>query len=285
MRERSQNFDPRQVMRREDFEIFHYRDPRPGFVEVHHHDFYEVYFLLGGNVSYWVDGRIIHMTPGDLLFINPMELHRPMPDPKEPVCERFVLWISKPYLEGLSTPQLALAGCFDTKRPDHSHQIRPTAAQRAALTGLMGTLVQEHYSKDFGSELSAKGAFLQLMVQLNRLAYRGDGLHEAEELSQLVRSAMAYIGENISQPLSLETIAGQLFVSKYHLSHAFSGEVGVSVYRYILLRRLLMARQLLAAGEPAGQVCRSCGFADYTSFYRAFKSEYGISPRQFAANT
>ena len=201
------------------------------------------------------------------------------------VCERFVLWISKPYLEGLSTPQLALAGCFDTKRPDHSHQIRPTAAQRAALTGLMGTLVQEHYSKDFGSELSAKGAFLQLMVQLNRLAYRGDGLHEAEELSQLVRSAMAYIGENISQPLSLETIAGQLFVSKYHLSHAFSGEVGVSVYRYILLRRLLMARQLLAAGEPAGQVCRSCGFADYTSFYRAFKSEYGISPRQFTANT
>ena len=45
----------------------------------------------------------------------------------------------------------------------------------------------------------------------------------------------------------------------------------------------MMARQLLTDGEPAGQVCRSCGFADYTSFYRAFKSEYGISPREFTA--
>lgn len=281
MRERSQNFDPRQVMRREDFEVFHYRDPRPGFVEVHHHDFYEVYFLLGGNVSYWVDGRVIPMLPGDLLFINPMELHRPMPDEREPICERFVLWINKAYLEGLSTPQLSLTGCFDTQRPDHSHRIRPTAAQRAMLTGLLGTLVQEHYSKEPGSEISAKGAFLQLIVELNRLAYRGEQLRETEELSQLVRSAMAYIGENISQSLSLEDIAGKLFVSKYHLSHAFSGEMGISLYRYIMLRRLLMARQLLAAGEPAGQVCRSCGFSDYTSFYRAFKSEYGISPRDF----
>ena len=88
----------------------------------------------------------------------------------------------------------------------------------------------------------------------------------------------------MSAELSLDALAGELFVSKYHLSHAFSREVGVSVYRYILMRRLMMARQLLTAGEPAGQVCRSCGFADYTSFYRAFKSEYGISPREFTAN-
>ena len=75
-----------------------------------------------------------------------------------------------------------------------------------------------------------------------------------------------------------------MFVSKYHLSHAFSGEVGISVYRYIMLRRLLLARQLLMAGESAGQVCRACGFSDYTAFYRAFKSEYGISPREFLNN-
>ena len=83
--------------------------------------------------------------------------------------------------------------------------------------------------------------------------------------------------------LAIFKIAEQFFISKYYLSHAFSKEVGVSVYRYILLRRLMMARQLLATGEPAGQVCRSCGFSDYTSFYRAFKSEYGVSPRDFVA--
>ena len=279
MRERSQKFDPRQVMQRDTFEIFHYRDPRPGFVEVHHHDFYEVYFLLNGNVAYWVEGRIIRLQPGDLLFINPMELHRPMTDDGKPVCERFVLWVNKEYLEKLSGDQVELAGCFDTSLPNHSHLIRPPSAERAVLTARMGELVRECYSKEFGSELSAQGIFLQLMVQLNRLARHAEGKQEGEQLSPLVENAMHYIGEHLNTPLSLELLAGELFVSKYHLSHAFSRDVGVSVYRYILMRRLL------TAGESAGQVCRSCGFADYTSFYRAFKSEYGVSPREFAGGS
>ncbi len=282
MRERSQNFDPRQVMQRDTFEIFHYRDPRPGVVEVHHHDFYEVYFLLDGEVAYWVEGRIIRLHPGDLLFINPMELHRPLTGGENTACERFVLWVNREYLESLSTPQVKLTGCFDTNLPNHSHLIRPASAERAVLTARMGELVRECYSKDFGSHISAQGVFLQLMVQLNRLARRADGRQEGEQLSPLVQGAMHYISENLSGELSLEAVAGAMFVSKYHLSHAFSREVGVSVYRYIVLRRLMLARQMLTAGETAAQVCRSCGFTDYTSFYRAFKSEYGISPREFA---
>lgn len=281
MRERSQNFDPRQVMRKDTFEIFHYHDPRPGTVEVHHHDFYEVYLLLGGNVAYWVEGRIIRLQPGDLLFINPMELHRPVSDPENPVCERFVLWINREYLAGISSQQTPLDSCFDTSLPNHSHLIRPPAAERAVITAKMGELVRESYGKDFGSSISAQGVFLQLMVLLNRLARRTTTRQEGEQLSPLVRSALAYIGENLSADLSLEDIAGKLFVSKYHLSHAFSREVGVSVYRYVLLRRLVLARQMLTDGEPAGQVCRNCGFSDYTGFYRAFKSEYGVSPREF----
>ncbi len=281
MRERSQNFDPRQVMQRETFEIFHYKEPRSGNIEVHHHDFYEVYYLVGGELAYWVEGRIIRMTPGELLFINPMELHRPMPDPSQPMCERFVLWINKDFLEGLCTPQVRLTRCFDTNLPNHSHRVRPAGGERAVLTARMGELVRECYSKDFGSGISAQGIFLQLLVQLNRLAHGGDGQQEGEQLSPLVQRAMDYIGENLSGELTLEKIAGELFISKYHLSHAFSREVGISVYRYIMLRRLMMARQQLASGAAAGEVARNCGFSDYTSFYRAFKSEYGVSPREF----
>ena len=129
MRERSQNFDPRQVMQRDSFEVFHYRDPRPGFVEVHHHDFYEVYFLLGGEVAYWVDGRIIRLTPGDLLFINPMELHRPITNPDNPVCERFVLWVNKEYLQSLSTPQVGEVQLEFKKRGQFEQLFRYHTAQ------------------------------------------------------------------------------------------------------------------------------------------------------------
>ena len=51
----------------------------------------------------------------------------------------------------------------------------------------------------------------------------------------------------------------------------------------MIFRRLLQARELMSAGLPPGEVYQSCGFGDYANFYRAFKGEYGISPREFAA--
>lgn len=281
MRERSQLFDPRQIMQSDTFEVFHYREPRANSVEVHHHDFYEIYYLLSGNVDYWVDGRIIHMQPGDLLLINPMELHRPILE-QGMVYERFVLWINKEFLESISAAE-RLDQCFDTAAPGHTHLIRAGQSERTALRTRLAELVRESYSRNFGSSISAYGLFLQFMVQVNRLAKHTQSLEEVEQRSALVQKTMQYIGEHLAEPLSLEQLAAACYVSKYHLSHAFSREVGISIYRYIMLRRLLLARQLLAQGESAKQVCRSCGFADYTSFYRAFKSEYGISPGQFVA--
>lgn len=284
MRERSQRFDPRQTMQRDTFEIFHYREPRPNTVEVHHHDFYEVYFLLGDDVEYWVDGRIIRMTAGDLLLINPMELHRPILENKPKNYERIVLWINRDYLENLHTEQNDLSSCFDSTQPNHTHLIRPTPSERSELTTRLGELIREFYSREYGSGLCAYGLFLQFMVLLNRMAHHAQVQNEQiQQTSLLVQKVLSHIGDNLAQPLTLESLASRFFVSKYYLSHTFSREVGVSVYRYIMLRRLVLARQLLLSGESAGQVCRVCGFSDYTSFYRAFKSEYGISPREFTA--
>ena len=278
MREQSQIFDPRQNMRSATFEVFHYREPKAHTVEVHHHDFYEIYYLIKGNVEYWVDGRIIRMEPGDLLLINPMELHRPVLE-QGSMYERFVLWINKEFLEGICATE-PLDRCFDTSAPDHTHLIRGGQSERTEMMTRLAEMVRESYSREYGSSISAYGQFLQFMVQLNRLA-KCTKAEESQQLSALVQSTLQYITEHLAEPISLEQLSAELYVSKYHLSHAFSREVGVSIYRYIMLRRLLLARQLLTQGQSAKQVCRSCGFADYTSFYRAFKSEYGISPGQF----
>ena len=264
-------------MHSDTFEVFHYQEPRPEGVEVHHHDFYEVYYLQGGYVEYWVDGRIIRLEPGDILLINPQELHRPLVGPETKVYDRIVLWINKAYLDE------ELSRCFDQDLPN---RLSPGDRERVALKQLVGELVQEHYSREYGSASSARGLFLQLMVRLNRMALQTKTPDKEErQLSELVRKSMDYIRDNLSKPLSLEEIAGHLYVSKYHLSHAFSREVGVSVYRYIMLRRLLLARQQLLTGQSAGQVSLACGFSDYASFYRAFKTEYGMSPRQYAAGS
>ena len=83
-----QVFDPRQSMTKGDFEIFHYRDAKFEGVAVHQHDFYEVYFFISGNVEYSVEGKSYLLKEGDLLLINPLELHQPRIGPDQNAYER-----------------------------------------------------------------------------------------------------------------------------------------------------------------------------------------------------
>ncbi len=278
MRHKAQQFDPRQTMCRTGFEVFHYRDVQPEEVEVHHHDFYEVYLFLSGEADYWVDGRLYRLQTGDLLLINPMELHRPIIK-ADTAYERIVLWIEKKYLESLSTEDVSLTRCFDHSRPEHSNLLRPSALWRSDITARLNALVREYYSEEYGGALCADALLLQFMVELNRLALQDDGTELREEPSVLASKVLAYIGEHYAEELSLDVLAQRFFVSKYHLSHEFSRTVGVGVYRYLTLKRLLIAKQLMSDGVPPGDVYAACGFRDYTNFYRAFKAEYGISPR------
>ena len=286
MLDRSQKFDPRQNMRSQTFEIFHYRHDILQPVSVHHHDFYEIYFFLSGQVEYRVEGNIYLMQPGDLLFISPLELHQPTSLVSSPY-ERIVLWIGKDYLERLSGSGGSLTRCFDHTQPGHKNLLRLTSAQRSAVTARFTELSQEVNSTRYGSQLWATGAFLQLMVELNRIMLDFPKNDENPVLPHqpppLISSILAYINEHCCENITLDDLADRFYVSKYHLSHEFHQSVGTSLYRYIILKRLLQAKQMLAGGMSPGTVSHNCGFGDYANFYRAFRKEYGISPRTYAA--
>lgn len=284
MKEQIQIFDPRQTMSRANFEIFHYQEPHSSNVDMHHHDFYEIYFFLKGRVEYRVEGRIYHLQPGDLLLINPMELHQLIAEPGDSTYERFILWIEKDFLERLSTDMVSLTRCFDNTRPGHSNLLRPGHSCRADILMQFKEIVRESYGGEYGSELYAQSALIRLMVELNRLAVKkGRELVSHEESSPLVSSVLLYIADHYDEPLSLEMLSQKFYVSKYHLSHEFSRIVGTSIYRYIMLKRLVIARQLLSSGIAPGTVSMNCGFSDYSNFYRAFRTQYGISPGAWAS--
>lgn len=283
MRSRSQPFDPRQQMRRQGYEVFHYQDAKMDSVEVHHHDFYEVYLFLSGNVDYTIEGSLYHLEPGDLLLINPLELHQLKVNASQTSYERFVLWLTPSYLNSLSRPEVSLTVCFDHSRPGRRNLLRPGKSRVLQL--IMAELLQEFYSSEYGHEAAADAILLRFLVELNRLALASPPVAvESEDRSTvLIRQVLAYINEHCHQELSLDQIASAFFISKYHLSHEFQRLVGASVYRYIIQKRLIIAKQLLSSGLPPTGVYQNCGFRDYANFYRAFKAEYGISPSEFSA--
>ncbi|HCO62882.1 MAG TPA: AraC family transcriptional regulator [Clostridiales bacterium] len=276
-------FHPRQQMRGEDYEIFHYRDTQSRQVPVHHHDFYEVYLFLEGNVEFVVEGHCYTPRPGDLMLINPTELHQLRSrSPQEPY-ERMVLWIAPEHLEGCSTPQTNLLRCFDNSWEHHSNLIRWDKTQENRALSLFHTLLRERSGQGYGGDVAAQGIWLQLMVEINRLSAVNQTSRELEDRGvQKIRQILEYIDRNYNKKLSLDQLAGEFFISKYYLSHEFQRLVGASVYRYIIQRRLIVARQMLSAGISPTEVNQNCGFGDYSNFYRAFKEEYGISPSDFA---
>lgn len=274
-----QPFTRRQTMIRRDFEIYRYRYMDE--VELHHHDFYEIYMLLRGSVSYTVENRIFHMRAGDLMLISPLELHQARVDSNDEPYERIVLWVDRGYLESLSSPHTSLTRCFDTTIPGHTNLLRLPGATGAPLRTTVDKLCALKASKDYGSDLLAQSALVELLVGLNRAAAdRGDA-RPVGTSDQVVDAVLHYINEHYSEPLTLDQLSEKFFISKYHLLRKFDAQVGTTVHRYILQKRLLNAKQLLAGGLAPSEVCTYCGFGDYANFYRAFRAEYGTTPRQY----
>ena len=277
-----QVFDPRQSMSSPSFEIFHYRDAKFEGVAVHQHDFYEVYFFISGNVEYSVEGKSYLLKEGDLLLINPLELHQPRIGPDQNPYERIVLWINKNYLSRLCTNNTSLSQCFDNTNPQHTNLLRLSRPQQKYVSSKLGELLEEASSEDYGSDLAAEAILTRFLVELNRLTLSTDKKVDTDKnQSPLVSEVLTYINHHYCEKISLSSIADEFFISKYYLSHAFNSVVGTSVNRYITLKRLINAKQMLSSGIKPTTAAIHCGFNDYAGFYRAFTAEYGITPKEY----
>ena len=251
-------------------------------LSLHSHAFYEIlYCRSSGTVDYLLGPDRYRLQRGDIVVVPPGVSHRPiLPEhPAEPYV-RDVVWVSSELMNQVTTgfpdPTAVLR--------NHTMPIRTLGTRWEFLGDLFRAGVRESELREPGWEIFLLGNTLTIFALLKRAYIDRTAKPMKAEQPELLDKLTAFIEENYALPLTLEDLAARFYVSSSTVSHLFKQKMGISIYRYVTQRRLIAAKELIAAGNLLETVSAQTGFSDYSAFYRAFKREYGISPKQYRAH-
>jgi AraC family transcriptional regulator len=99
-----------------------------------------------------------------------------------------------------------------------------------------------------------------------------------EELFRRIEVGREYLHSYAGGPLSLDTVAREACLSRYHFHRVFTQVFQKTPHGYLTEVRLARAHSLLRAGSTVDQVCADVGFSSASSFSRLFRAQYGTSP-------
>ncbi len=277
-------FDHRQVMKRNDFEIFHYNNPGTCSCPPHQHDFFELYCLMADNLEYIVEGLRYPMAPGNIVLIAPGQIHRAdVPGPVRNI-DRFVVWLSVDYFhaitEALPLVRYTLQGDITGR-----NLIRPDDETAALLRQLLFALHREDASREADSVSLKAGILALLLSYCGRSIAREQDIapHKAELRYHEIMRVYEHIVTHLrDRDLSVGNLAETFFMDKNTLTRQFKRQVGMTPGECIRRHRLEAVRRQIRRGAPMKQACVESGFSDYSAFYRAFRQAFGISPSDYA---
>lgn len=95
---------------------------------------------------------------------------------------------------------------------------------------------------------------------------------------QTMEDCLRYIEEHLSEPLSVEKLAGVVGYSPFHFSRIFREETGEPLYRYVQQKRLSRCHGEIRKGADPKAVYLKYGYETASGFLRAYRSRYGVSP-------
>ena len=241
--------------------------------------------LVRGAVDYLVDTEIYHLQPGDIVIIPINCPHQTILRQPELPYERVNLWIKPEMLEKLSKDSTDITKCLDMDVISPNYLIPGEAPENRVIRTAIEQLGFFQEKSRFAGEALADGFLRQIVVYTYEFCRTGMRYLSNDQVlrNHLITSAIDEISRHLSEPITLDSIAATLFVSKYHLAHTFKQYMGVSIHQFIINLRLAKAREMVDAGLPLKNVSVECGFSNYSNFYKIFRSHVGMSPTEYRA--
>ena len=265
----------------DDYRMFYLSDQEEKEFENHYHDFDKIILFLKGNVSYTIEGKSYELIEKDIVLVKHGDIHKVAIQGDVPY-ERIVMYISPEYLKMYDREEFHLDDCFSEAKERYSYVIRLKGTEKnqiyRLITQMKDTLLNGDPKKQ-ADLLFQKTLLIQFLILLQKAVEEGDFCYiDPDCCNQKVTEMIQYINNHLTEELSIDFLAGHFYLSRYYMMRQFKRETGYTLNNYITNKRLLYARELIRRGEPLTQVCFACGFNEYSSFHRAYKKLFGISP-------
>lgn len=259
---------------KENYRIFKINDRADKKFDFHYHEFDKIVFFLSGNVKYIIEGKEYVLKPYDILLVRHGDIHKPVID-SSVNYDRVIIWVNKNYLNR----RYDLSHCFEISKKNKINLMRIDGSEKHRVFTLLEELSFE--SKDlFADDYYKDSVFIQLMILLNRSEHCLQNAADYKSDKQIDK-VIAYIDNHLFDNLTVDKIANELFISRYHLMHKFKNVTGESVHSYISKKRLFYAADLLKSGKSAKYACFESGYNDYSVFLKAFKNEFKVTPVEY----
>ena len=244
---------------------------------LHTHTYYELLYVVSGEVVMTVRGRDYACPAGSLVFLNPFDAHAShpvglpyrryyllIPQTQLKAFHNDVLLLSVFRFHGEQFPYVMQAGAFKSRFDQYFSML---------------TTVQE----EGGRYADTKAEALMTLILTDAQTLRPDMFIPANQLSFLpVQDIMNELENAMTGGFSLQELAKKYHVSPNCLSVHFRRAVGLSPMQYVTQSRLTRAKFLLQHSELSiAGVAQQCGYPDVSNFVRRFRVQFGETPLQY----
>lgn len=244
-----------------------YRFPNDKNFDSHTHGICEMIFLNKGDVSGIINGKEYKLQKNDLIIFRPGVLHRIRIDGSTYYERTNILFDEK------------IIACSAFKQIPHDMHVI-NCSENEIILGCFKKL--DFYQREFSGYMLQKlvtGLIEEIIFNLT-LVHEEKLSSEEACINSLADAAIEFIDNNFTKQIGVDDICERLYISKSHLHHLFRDKLHISPKKYINLQRLEKARSMIRSGKKPYDIYTSCGFTDYTTFYRNYRLHFGHIPSE-----
>lgn len=238
----------------------------------HSHNFLEILCVQDGKGIINIEEKQFPIYTGDIVIYNAGVTHYEKSSVESPIAASFIAFDN---VQLKDMPKNCIL-------PEGKNCIFNTGRETKNLIELFKILRNEISVKDDFYVEIADNISRTILIYILRIINSNQNIAKPLYIDKSIEKVLEYIDDNYLDSISLDKIAQDCFINKYHLSHLFSEQVGITVGQYILNKKLEFAKTLLRETKsPINIISIKCGFNDISYFARTFKKHIKCTPVQY----